>query len=239
MLTIALLWYDDDARRPLPLKILDATARYRERLGASPTVCHLNPAQAEQALHVSPRKKPEPLPVRLEADETMRPNYFLVGLDDEDAPAQPLPIPDVFGAEIEETPHPRRAKAVATSASRTRAPRRERATPQPVAARAEAKSRSKVRVAPPTPAPPAVEPATRRRRTKQPAASSPPAGPSAPVPAPPAPRPRAKRRSASGTAAPIAFQPTLLESATKQTPSDGTAASHPSHPLRGRARRAS
>jgi hypothetical protein len=231
MLTIALLWYDDDTRRPLPQKILDATARYRERLGAVPTVCHLNPAQAEQALHVSPRKKPEPLPVRLEPDDTMRPNYFLVGLDDADAPAQPLPVPDVYFAESEEPPQPRRAKAGAAASGRTRAPRRETATRQPVAGRVDAKPRSKVRVAPPTP--PTVELATRRHRRQQPAADSPATPMSTPATLLPAPRPRNGRRSASLAAAPIAFQPTLLESSAKQTPSKRTT------PSRGRARRAS
>jgi hypothetical protein len=139
MLTIALLWYDDDARRPLPQKILDATARYRERLGAAPTVCHLNPAQAAQAVQVSPRKKLEPLPVRLEADDTMRPNYFLIGLDDQDAPDQPIPAASSFFEDEETEREARRVQAAPAAASRKRAPRRATTQPEPAPARSVAK----------------------------------------------------------------------------------------------------
>ena len=43
----ALLWFDDDIKRPLQQKILDGVERFRERMGYEPTEVHLNPAQAK------------------------------------------------------------------------------------------------------------------------------------------------------------------------------------------------
>jgi hypothetical protein len=83
-----LLWYDDDLKRPLPLKVADAVARYRERMSQEPTVCYVNPRQATAAAPATPRGKGEPLRVRLIPDERVRPNYFLVA---EDTPEDALP----------------------------------------------------------------------------------------------------------------------------------------------------
>lgn len=46
MMLSGLLWFDDDARRPLPQKIAQAATRYRERVGYIPTVVEVNPQQA-------------------------------------------------------------------------------------------------------------------------------------------------------------------------------------------------
>ena len=45
MAMAGLLWYDDDNRRPLMAKIIEAAGRYRERVGVAPTVCQLPPQQ--------------------------------------------------------------------------------------------------------------------------------------------------------------------------------------------------
>jgi hypothetical protein len=89
-----LLWYDDDSKRPLPLKIAEAVARYRERLSHEPTVCYVNPRQVAEAAPPPPpakrgkgssgrtvngRGKPgEPPSVRVVGDERLRPNYLLL-----------------------------------------------------------------------------------------------------------------------------------------------------------------
>lgn len=100
MLTLGLLWYDDDARRPVPQKIAEAVARYHERVGGRPTVCQLNPRQAAALASVKTAALPQ---LRLVPDETLRSNYFLVGIEDsvESQPAGPLddaPVPEAGGA---------------------------------------------------------------------------------------------------------------------------------------------
>lgn len=43
MMQVGLLWYDSGSSE-LPLKILQAAKRYRERFGADPNVCYVHPA---------------------------------------------------------------------------------------------------------------------------------------------------------------------------------------------------
>ncbi|HEV2404807.1 MAG TPA: hypothetical protein VGR88_05115, partial [Ktedonobacterales bacterium] len=89
MIATGLLWYDDDARRPLAVKIADAAQRFRERIGYEPTTCQLNPALAEKAANDRPKRGPRrtgaapaapELAVRIEPSESLRPNYFFVGV---------------------------------------------------------------------------------------------------------------------------------------------------------------
>lgn len=94
MLTEGLLWFDDDPRRSLQLKVADAIARYSERTGWQPTICETYPAQAEafqvevaRAATAQRRAKasaaPTPaLPAKLRVlpSASLRPNYFLVGI---------------------------------------------------------------------------------------------------------------------------------------------------------------
>lgn len=39
-----LLWYDNDPRKSLDEKIAQAARRYREKFGAAPNICYVNPA---------------------------------------------------------------------------------------------------------------------------------------------------------------------------------------------------
>ena len=103
MLQVGLLWFDDDAKRPLAQKVADAVARYGERLGGVPTVCQLNPAAATllaaQRQTQRERAKRErvkaakagrgrgvsarvPRLPRLVPDPSLPSNYFFVGNDE-------------------------------------------------------------------------------------------------------------------------------------------------------------
>src|SRR5689334_7901117 len=94
MLASGLLWYDDDAGRPLAFKLAEAAERYRERIGYEPTACQLNPAQAQAAQQPPASaairrgaKRGVPLPpitLRLIPAAHLRPNYFFVGVEEGD-----------------------------------------------------------------------------------------------------------------------------------------------------------
>lgn len=117
MLAEGLLWFDDDPRRPLQVKIADAITRYSERTGWQPTVCETHPAlvemlNAEMARASTAKRPPKasatpipPLPPRLRVlpNAALRPNYFLIG--------------------IAEGERPRKAVSQPTSATRRRSPR--------------------------------------------------------------------------------------------------------------------
>jgi hypothetical protein len=126
MVMAGLLWYDDDARRPLAAKIIEAVGRYRERVGFEPTVCQLPPQQLT-ALYAATASRPKrartpvielPRRLRLEPDEHLHPNTFLLGMGEED-----IAIPNPLLAEDDEAPrrtrsakHPLPARAVSGAA---------------------------------------------------------------------------------------------------------------------------
>jgi hypothetical protein len=103
MMKLGLLWFDDDAKRKVVEKLDEAAERYEERFGVRPTLVHLNPAQAEGLAH---RR------LRVFGDASLRRNYFLVGVDDADAPAEePQPVGVAVAAEPEDEARPARRRA--------------------------------------------------------------------------------------------------------------------------------
>jgi hypothetical protein len=46
---IGMLWYDDDAKRPLGEKVARAVDYYKTKYGSVPTVCFVNPATLKDA----------------------------------------------------------------------------------------------------------------------------------------------------------------------------------------------
>jgi hypothetical protein len=85
MLTIGLLWFDDDLKRPLGAKLDEAMERYAERFGAQPTLAHLHPTQAEGLAYAR---------LRIVGDAQLRRNHFLLG-SEEAEPAAVLPAADL------------------------------------------------------------------------------------------------------------------------------------------------
>src|SRR5258708_14335217 len=88
MIETGLLWYDDDSRRPVAVKIAEAAQRYRERVGLGPTRCRLTPAEAPAPAADQPRRKRKDaqaalsIGLRLVPTATLRPNYFFVGIEE-------------------------------------------------------------------------------------------------------------------------------------------------------------
>ncbi len=103
MLKLGLLWFDDDAKRKVVEKLDEAAERYEERFGVRPTLAHLNPTQAEGLVH---RR------MQICGDPGLRRNYFLVGVDENDAPAEPRAAASpAVAAPAEEEARPSRRRA--------------------------------------------------------------------------------------------------------------------------------
>ena len=68
---VGLLWFDDNPKVPLAIKVENAVRRYRERFGRMPEVCYVHPRTLAGA---------EELPVHLRVIEraTIQPNHFWV-----------------------------------------------------------------------------------------------------------------------------------------------------------------
>ncbi|HLY32733.1 MAG TPA: hypothetical protein VKQ36_17045, partial [Ktedonobacterales bacterium] len=118
MMTRGLLWFDDDARKPLPQKIAQAVMRYREREGYLPTVCEVNPQQAaltapQPATRVSPKRARktsasigtstaagkgqfvvDTSALRITPNPSLRPNYILIGIATGE---EPVRAPEFIG----------------------------------------------------------------------------------------------------------------------------------------------
>src|SRR5260370_39233843 len=131
MLASGLLWFDDDSRRPILVKVADAVARYRERLSHEPTVCYVNPSQA--ALPATPKASRDTTPpVRLVPDASVRPHYFLVADEERDATAPP---DESSARSLSHEAATRPATTATRSDARTARPRPPRATSSDRAAR--------------------------------------------------------------------------------------------------------
>jgi hypothetical protein len=110
MLKVGLLWFDDDLKRPLAVKLDEAVERYEERFGTRPTLVHLHPTQAEGLVHGW---------LRVLGDAHLRRNHFLLGMDEAESPAAAVPAPQPASgtpdapelAPHEEASPPRRRRA--------------------------------------------------------------------------------------------------------------------------------
>lgn len=65
---LGLLWYDNDPKKTLERKVLEAAIRYREKFGSEPNVCYVNPTQLEGQI--------VPPTFRFVGMKTIRPNHF-------------------------------------------------------------------------------------------------------------------------------------------------------------------
>ncbi len=72
---LGLLWYDNDPRKPLDLKVNEAVQRYREKFGAEPTICYINPS------HLS-SKKPMLGKMRVVSAAQVLPNHFWLEIEE-------------------------------------------------------------------------------------------------------------------------------------------------------------
>jgi hypothetical protein len=103
MIAEGLLWFDDDARRPLVEKIANAIERYAERTGWRATVCEAHPTQVDayqaemtRAAQAAARKRPStkaapptvtlPPKLRVKPNTAMLPNCFLIGIEAGETP---------------------------------------------------------------------------------------------------------------------------------------------------------
>jgi hypothetical protein len=77
-----MLWFDDDAKRPLSDKVARAVEHYKTKYGATPTVCFVNPSM------LTAERAPEAAGgVQLRPARMVLVNHFWIGVGE--AAAQP------------------------------------------------------------------------------------------------------------------------------------------------------
>jgi hypothetical protein len=234
MIATGLLWYDDDTRRPLALKIAEAAERYRERVGYEPTTCELSPTQTPAALAAtqppSPRaRKAAALPrvtLHVEPNDHLKPNYFLVGVA---VGEKPRPVRGWIGSvsdERERAPAQRTSRRKLTPPTSTSQPpavsvsRPVRATPAPRAASvaeqsvASTRKRASASAAPVAREVMTLPKAKPRRDTPAHTSAKPPA-------ATPPPAPRRKQRASQASTEPRSAPTAAKPSGKKRTAAAG------------------
>lgn len=72
-----LLWFDDTKKKTVEQKILEGVERYLERFGERPNVCVVHRGAQVPALGIEIREA-----------EYVRPNYFWIGLEDNEPSAR-------------------------------------------------------------------------------------------------------------------------------------------------------
>ncbi|HST88661.1 MAG TPA: hypothetical protein VLJ14_09800 [Ktedonobacterales bacterium] len=232
MLASGLLWYDDDASRPLAFKLAEAADRYRERVGYEPTACQLNPTQA-QAAQQPPApaairrgaKRGVPLPpitLRLIPAAHLRPNYFFVGVEEGDQLRRVSGWHDDLEDLIDHTSVRRQSTRPPAAVARPTPPSKPAAlrVARPTETATPAKTTKKVARSGPelerTPMPPASMPPSHRRSAKAEKTLAEAARAATPITAPTAKARKLRRAAESGTERPAAAP--ARDKETKETP---------------------
>ncbi len=232
MLASGLLWYDDDASRPLAFKLAEAADRYRERVGYEPTACQLNPTQAQAAQQPAApaairrgAKRGVPLPpitLRLIPAAHLRPNYFFVGVEEGDQLRRVSGWHDDLEDLIDHTSARRQSTRPPAAVARPTPPSKPAAmrVARPTETATPAKTTKKVARSGPelerTPMPPASMPPSHHRSAKAEKTPAEAARAATPITAPTAKARKLRIAAESGTARPTAAP--ARDKETKETP---------------------
>jgi hypothetical protein len=76
-----MLWYDDDAKRPLDAKVASAVEYFKSKYGAAPTVCYVHPSMLPAGSDPSTGLKAS-TGVQLRPMRTVMINHFWLGVGD-------------------------------------------------------------------------------------------------------------------------------------------------------------
>ncbi|HLE03862.1 MAG TPA: hypothetical protein VI729_04510 [Anaerolineales bacterium] len=73
---IGMLWFDNDPKADLKVKIERAASYYSKKYGQAPNLCFVHPSMAP-----APNGKPDSIEIR--ANRSVRPNHFWIGVADQ------------------------------------------------------------------------------------------------------------------------------------------------------------
>jgi hypothetical protein len=82
-MNVGMLWFDDNPKTSLKVKIEQATNYYRKKYGYNPDICFVNPSALQgQQLYDSS--------ICLKPSRSVLPHHFWLGLDDRNSLLSPL-----------------------------------------------------------------------------------------------------------------------------------------------------
>jgi len=72
---IGMLWFDNDPKADLKLKIERAAAYYSKKYGQTPNLCFVHPS-----MEPAPNGNGKPATIEIRTHKSVRPNHFWIGI---------------------------------------------------------------------------------------------------------------------------------------------------------------
>ena len=81
MLNIGMLWFDNDSKTELPVKIERAANYYNEKYGTKPNVCFVHPSMVKAVPQEDSTKTVIQGEIELRTSKSVLPNHFWIGIN--------------------------------------------------------------------------------------------------------------------------------------------------------------
>jgi hypothetical protein len=80
-MNIGMLWFDNDPKTELTLKIERAVDYYRQKYGRSPTLCFVHPSMIATSATPTPEAPLKAAGVEVRSSRSVLPNHFWLGVN--------------------------------------------------------------------------------------------------------------------------------------------------------------
>lgn len=80
-MNIGMLWFDNDPKAEITLKIERAVAYYREKYGRIPNLCYVHPSMLHNGSHPEPVSRAKNGSIEVRTSRSVLPNHFWIGVN--------------------------------------------------------------------------------------------------------------------------------------------------------------
>ncbi len=80
-MNIGMLWFDNDPKTSLPIKIERAAAYYRQKYGRKPNVCFVHPSMLASETNNTNEQKLVRGGIEIRPSKSVLPNHFWIGIN--------------------------------------------------------------------------------------------------------------------------------------------------------------
>jgi hypothetical protein len=80
-MNIGMLWFDNDPKTEINIKIERAAVYYREKYGKRPNVCFVNPSMIKSSIAPEPNQPILSGEIELRTSKSVLPNHFWIGVN--------------------------------------------------------------------------------------------------------------------------------------------------------------
>lgn len=80
-MNIGMLWFDNDPKAEIGVKIERAAVYYQQKYGKLPNLCFINPTMLKNGKAEEPRPLPQTNGVEVRTSPSVLPNHFWIGVN--------------------------------------------------------------------------------------------------------------------------------------------------------------